>query len=254
MIPELCRITSIEQENEHVFTLTVARSSSFMPGQFSMLYLFGYGEVAMSLSSDPANKNEQSHTICSVGAVTKALSKLQVGDTVGVRGPFGSFWPLDSGCKELLLVAGGLGIAALRPIIYSMLGTKKITLVYGVKTARDIVYKNELAVWQKQGVDVIVTVEEPDAAWHGRCGLVTDHLVQIPNARACICGPEVMMKECAKGLSYLDETELFFSMERNMSCAVGSCGHCLMGPYFICKDGPIFSYSRLKKWLAIKEL
>jgi NAD(P)H-flavin reductase len=260
----MCRIKSITPENSDTFTLALAKEQTFLPGQFNMLYLFGYGEVAISISGDPSQKGELLHTIRAVGSVTNAMQKLKIGDEIGVRGPFGSSWPLTKKGCDVLLIAGGLGLAPMRPLLFYLTANqndyKKISLLYGARSPKELMYQKEFEMWKERGINVQVTVDHADLEWKGQVGVVTKligkHLTSPENTLALLCGPEIMLKFALHELmrTKIDEEAIFISMERNMQCAVGFCGHCQYGPYFICKDGPVFSYKQLKKWLTIKEL
>jgi NAD(P)H-flavin reductase len=220
--------------------------------------------VPISISGDPDKKDELVHTIRAVGAVTQGMQKLKPGDEIGVRGPFGSSWPLSGKDCDVLVIAGGVGLPPLRPALYRLAATrdqyKKITLLYGARTPEDIMYGQDMQRWKEQGLDVKVTVDRGDMSWSGSVGVVTSligkHLPNPKNTLVLICGPEIMIKFAVNELlaAETDERNIHISLERNMQCAVGFCGHCLYGPYFLCKDGPIFSYEQLKPLLFIKEL
>jgi NAD(P)H-flavin reductase len=268
-IPEPFQVKKITHDTDDVFTLTLESCAKkqgvrFSPGQFNMLYQMGFGEVAISISGDPVNNNELVHTIRAIGSVTKRLQKLKVGDQIGVRGPFGNPWPLSKITQDVLIIVGGLGFAPLRPVLYHLSQNTelyhKVTLIYGTRTPKDILYKNELEQWEKNGFNVQVTVDHADTHWRGHTGvltpLITKHISDPGNTLALICGPEIMMHFAIQELKRAEvpDNNIYLSMERNMKCAVGFCGHCQYGPYFICKDGPVFPYTKLKSWLTIKEL
>jgi len=233
-----------------------------LPGQFNMIYLFGTGDVPISIAGA---SNRLAHTIRSVGMVTRGLNRLRRGDQVGIRGPFGSSWPLEEAVgKDIIIVAGGFGIAAVYSAIWTILSRRKhynnVALLYGSRTPRDILYRREFDRWSKRGLELLVTVDRGTSAWSGNVGLVTTLIPQIAfdpsNCIAMICGPEVMMRFTALEFRKygVPDASLFLSMERNMKCATGFCGHCQFGPEFICKDGPIFRYDRVRNWLNIREL
>ena len=269
LVPKTYQIKSIVQETHDVFTLAISAQEEkippFLPGQFNMLYHFGFGEVPISISGDPSKKEEFVHTIRSVGAVTNAMQKLKPGDEIGVRGPFGTHWPLPikKDC-DVLVIAGGLGFAPLRPALYYLIAHreqyKRITLLYGTRSPEDILYKNEMAQWKEQGIEIQVSVDRADVHWHGAIGVITlwigKHLSNPENTLVLLCGPEIMTNFAINELlrTKIDEQSIYISMERNMHCAVGFCGHCQYGPHFLCKNGPIFSYEQLKTWLPIREL
>ncbi len=238
----------------------------FAPGQFNMLYLFGQGEVAISISGDPGRTDTIAHTIRAVGPITGGLGKLKRGDPIGIRGPFGSGWPVDvaKGC-DVVIVAGGVGLAPLRPAVLSLLSNRsdygKISVLYGTRTPRDLLFARQLEQWRARfDLHVEVTVDASGSGWGGDVGVVTTLIprAQFDSARAFafICGPEVMMRFTLRALMArgLTADRLFLSMERNMKCAVGFCGHCQLGPTFICKDGPVFRYDRLARWFGVREL
>jgi NAD(P)H-flavin reductase len=268
LLPAKYQIKSAVQETHDVFTLTLSplkeKIPAFLPGQFHMLYLFGLGEIPISTSGDPSKKDELVYTIRSVGAVTRAMQGLKKGDEIGVRGPFGTYWPLSQNDCDVLMIAGGLGLAPLRPAIYYLASHrkqfKKITLLYGTRTPDDILFKDEWQQWKNQGFDIEISMDRADPRWSGYVGFVTalirPRLTHPENTIVLACGPEVMMKNAVKELqsAKVDERAIHLSMERNMQCAIGCCGHCQFGPFFVCKDGPVFSLDRIKSWLAIKEL
>lgn len=244
----------------------IAGRYSFLPGQFNMLYLPGVGEIAISISGDPAESSRLPHTIRVAGNVTRELARLGEGGSLGLRGPFGSSWPLDD-CrkKDIILVAGGIGLAPLRPAIYGLLHDRdqfgQLTLLYGSRTPAGLLYTQEYDHWRSQGLDVQTTVDRVTDGWNGNVGVVTTLLERLvlpqpENTALFTCGPEVMMwytiqsaRECG-----IPERNLFVSLERNMNCAVGLCGHCQFGPEFICKDGPVFRYDRVASILKVHDL
>lgn len=269
MLPKIYQVKSIETETLDVFSLTLfqpdgSTAAPFFPGQFNMIYQFGFGESAISISGDPANAMDLVHTIRAVGSVTKSLQKLNVGEQIGIRGPFGRPWPLSMKNCDVLVIAGGVGLAPLRSALYHLVANRsdyhKISLIYGARTPEEIVFSKEMRQWEKQGVEVKITVDHADTQWKGRIGVVTALIqgqMENPNNTLVLaCGPEIMLKFAVVELlrAKVDEGSIFLALERNMQCAEGFCGHCQYGPYFLCKDGPIFSYSELKHWFTIKEL
>lgn len=266
-LPELYQVKSITHETADVFTLVLTPQATrhpFMPGQFNMLYHFGYGEIAISIADDPTGQGDLVHTIRAVGSVTRQMQKLKAGDEIGVRGPFGSYWPPETKARDVLVIAGGIGLAALRAALCHLAAHKgasqNITLLYGARTPADIIYKEDLERWHRQGIKVETTVDFAEVEWQGRVGVVTSlirsNIPKPKNTLVLVCGPEVMIKFAVHELlgAEVEEKHIFISMERHMQCAVGFCGHCQYGPYFMCKDGPVFTYEQLKKWLMIKEL
>ncbi len=238
----------------------------FLPGQFNMLYLFGIGEVPISISGDPVREDLLVHTVRKVGTVTEAIGRLKQGESIGVRGPFGTPWPLEeSKGDDLLLIAGGVGLAPLRPVIYEVLARRgeygRFLLLYGARTPADILYKRELQRWRGRfDMYVDVTVDSAPSGWRGHVGVVTTLIERARfdpfHTTAMVCGPEVMMRFAVRALKErgLGEERIFLSMERNMKCGIGLCGHCQFGPYFVCKDGPVFRYDRIKDLLWRKEV
>lgn len=270
--PALATIRRVIWETDDTYTLLIdqprtnGRAFSFKPGQFNMVYAFGVGESAISISSDPARPNSLSHTIHRVGSVTSALSGLKRGDTVGLRGPFGSAWPIDEAVgKDVCIAAGGIGLAPLRPVIYTLVRRReefgRIIILYGARTPLDLLYRVELEQWSKvPNTEVITTVDRGDSSWKGHIGVVTGLFSYIkldsPSTIAMVCGPEVMMKYTCEELERrgLSQEQIFISMERNMKCGVGLCGHCQFGPKFICKDGPVFRLPQIRPLLDKKEI
>ena len=272
MIPQVLQIQKVIWETDDVYTIYLkpegvnGNGYRFAPGQFNMLYVFGKGEAAISISSNPNKPATIKHTIHKVGTVTNALSKLKKGDYVGLRGPFGSSWPTQEAIgKDVCIVTGGIGLAPLRPTIYSLLKNRKdygkIHILYGARSPLDLLYRVELEEWGKvYDVDVHVTVDRSDSSWKGNVGVVT-HLfnytqLDINNTLAMVCGPEIMMKFTIEELmdKGLSEETIYISLERNMKCAIGFCGHCQYGPKFICKDGPVFNYARVNHLFDKKEI
>jgi NAD(P)H-flavin reductase len=271
MVPEPWRVRRVRRETQETFTLELEPVGTrdqfhFLAGQFNMLYLFGVGEVPISVSSDPNDAQKLVHTIRAVGPVTRAMQKLKRGDVLGVRGPFGRHWPVaEASGHDVLIVAGGIGLAPLRPVLYEVLSKRndygQVALVYGTRTPADLLYSGEMKRWQKRpDLQAHVTVDRASAPWNGNVGVVTSLIAKVtidfPNAIAMVCGPEVMMRFTVQELQKrgVDPERIYVSMERNMKCAVGFCGHCQFGPTFICKDGPVFSYASIKNLLAIREL
>jgi NAD(P)H-flavin reductase len=262
MIPRPFRLQRIRKETADTFTLDLAPADgqgtlSFAPGQFNMLYVFGVGEVPISISGDPEDSSALQHTTRAVGTVTKALQGLKKGGTVGIRGPFGSQWPVDQARgRDCVIVTGGIGLAPLRPAFYSLLAHReryrKIVLLYGARSPEDILYRRELERWRsKLDLDVHVTVDRAGSDWRGTVGVVPTLVRRVgfdpSNTTAMVCGPEVMMRFTLRELESrgVEDRQIYLSMERNMKCAVGFCGHCQFGPTFICKDGPVFRFDRI---------
>lgn len=270
LIPEPYVLQRKKRETRDTFTVelepkTGSAGARFLAGQFNMLYVFGLGEVPISMSGNPA-RERLVHTIRSVGKVTHAITRLKRGDAVGIRGPFGSNWPvLEAAGRDIVVVAGGIGLAPLRPVIYAVLAARRrygrVALLYGTRTPRDLLFKPELRKWRgRLDIDIEVTVDSADDSWRGDVGVVTELIRQATfdpaNVTVMICGPEVMMRFTAAAFRNrgVEPENIFLSMERNMKCAIGYCGHCQFGPTFICKDGPVFRLDALESWLSIREL
>ncbi|GAB3096285.1 FAD/NAD(P)-binding protein [Pseudomaricurvus hydrocarbonicus] len=240
------------------------------PGQFNMLYSFGAGEVPISLSgsinaSDSVRSADRyTHTLRAVGKTTEALARLQVGDQLGVRGPFGRGWPMDQlAGKKVVVIAGGLGLAPLKPLLEALLADithyGHVQLFYGGKRPEELLYPESLIHWSEK-IEVQLSVDQAGPDWRGHVGVITQLLASAEmdpdNTLAVICGPEIMMRFTIQALQKqgLPDTALYLSMERNMHCAVGHCGHCQWGPHFICKDGPVFCYADIAPWFFQREL
>jgi NAD(P)H-flavin reductase len=230
-----------------------------------MLYVMGVGEIAISLSGDPGNPGELVHTIRSVGAVSRALAHLRAGAEMGLRGPYGSAWPVESARgRDVVVAAGGLGMAPLRPVIYQLVRERhafgRIYLLYGTRTPSDFLFKTEWKRWRSQGIEIRCAVGTASPKWKGDVGHVTTLVPKIElkasDAVALVCGPEVMMRYTAYELEKkgLPPENIHLSLERNMKCAIGFCGHCQFGPHFICKDGPVLPFARGDRLLRIREV
>jgi NAD(P)H-flavin reductase len=271
MLAEPYALRRMQQETYDTFTFELepknkGRAFSFAPGQFNMLYVFGVGEVPISISGDPAKSETLVHTTRAVGTVTNAMWKLRNGDTLGVRGPYGTGWPLEEAKgKDVVIVTGGLGLPPLRPSLYQLLSQKqeygKLVLLYGARTPEDIVYGQEIEQWRKRSdLAVDVTVDRATGQWRGNVGVVTTLIPKATfdpaNTIAMVCGPEIMMRFTIAELQRrgIPDKSIYFSMERNMKCGFGFCGHCQFGPFFVCKDGPVFRYDRLKPFFGKGEI
>lgn len=271
MVPQPWRVRRLWWETEDTFTFDLTSENGgakfqFLPGQFNMLYAFGIGEVPISISGPPAKSGSLVHTVRAVGAVTRAMGSLKHGAQVGVRGPFGSCWPVEEAVgKDVVIVAGGIGLAPLRPVIYEVLAKRqmfgRVCLLYGTRTPDDILYTKELQKWWGRGdLQILMTVDRAGQIWTGNVGVVTTLIAKAQfhpdNTVAMVCGPEVMMRFTIRELQNrgMGVNDIYISMERNMKCAVGFCGHCQFGPTFICKDGPIFRYDKIQRLFAIREI
>jgi anaerobic sulfite reductase subunit B len=234
------------------------------PGQFTMLYAFGVGEVPVSISGFPRGE-VLVQTIRAVGAVTRALCAAVPGDTIGVRGPFGTDWGLNiADGRDVLIVAGGIGLAPLRPVVLAALDRRarydRVVLLIGARSPDDLIFTRELETWSKRGADVRVTVDHGQRGWDGHVGLVTgliEHAVDDPaDAAAFVCGPEIMMRLSADTLVRcgIPAADIRVSLERNMRCGAALCGHCQLGPLLLCRDGPVVSYAEAAPLVTVKEL
>jgi NAD(P)H-flavin reductase len=277
-IPFEATIRWIKKETRDTFTSAlkinsreIQKAYRFIPGQFNMLYVPGIGEAPISISSSP-HDHDLMHTIRVAGDVTTALSMLRAGDVIGMRGPFGKGWPLEeTEDLDLLIVAGGLGIAPLRSVARHILRNPapnkrgsahpRRMLLYGAKTPKDIIFRDEFPRYRDL-FDVLLTVDraDPEEYWRGETGLVTKLFDRLSIDPLCtivfVCGPEIMMQTSVRDLIQrgVSEERIFLSLERNMNCGLGLCGHCFFGPKFVCKDGPVFRFSEIRGLTGIKEL
>jgi NAD(P)H-flavin reductase len=265
------RVKRVRKETYDTFTFELFPANgidgfSFAPGQFNMLYVPGVGEVPISISGDPGKPETLVHTVRSVGTVTEKMCARGPGALLGVRGPFGTSWPVEEAVgSDVVIVCGGIGLAPLRPALYHVMANRekygRVALLYGARTPEDLLYKTELPKWRGHfDLQVEVTVDSATGAWRGHVGVVT---TLIPPARfdpestvAMVCGPEVMMRFTLVELERrgVPAENTYVSMERNMKCALGFCGHCQFGPTFICKDGPVFRYDQIQPFFAKREI
>jgi NAD(P)H-flavin reductase len=280
LLPRAAVIEDVRPETSGVATYRLRLSDanqsanySFQAGQFNMLYVPGWGEVAISLSG-PSRRTASNgqhatllvHTIRTAGSVTQALARFGAGGRIGLRGPFGKPWPLEvlQG-SDIVLVAGGIGLAPLRPVIYSLLDRRscfgRCVLLCGARSADQLLYAAEYAAWSSAGLEVQTTVDRPSATWNGNVGVVpllVDRLrLQNPNDTAFLmCGPEVMMRFTAAALLErgIAAEQIWVALERHMQCAVGLCGHCQLGTELLCRDGPVYRYDRVQPLLQIHDL
>ncbi|MGH9648968.1 MAG: FAD/NAD(P)-binding protein [Terriglobales bacterium] len=268
MLPHLAAIQGVKPEAYGIATFSMnfvdqaeRAAFRFQPGQFNMLYLPGFGEVAISISSDPATPQALGHTVRNAGSVTRAIGRLKPGDTLGVRGPYGSHWPLEKAHgKNLIIVAGGIGLAPLRPVVLSVLDHRdafgRVLLLYGARTPADLLYTREFGRWREGGVEVNITVDLADENWKGKVGVVPQlfYFVRMEHKNSLVltCGPEIMMRFVIyEALARrIPKDSIYLSMERNMKCAVGFCGHCQFGPTFICKQGPVLNYAAIEPFFG----
>ena len=271
MLPHWAEVIEIVQEAEGIATYwlkfkdeNLAKSYSFLPGQFNMIYIPGHGEAAISISSDPEDHSRIGHTIRFVGNVTRAISRLKVGDDVGIRGPFGTPWAMDElEGLDITIAGGGIGLAPLRPIIYHIINHRdryeKVHVLYGARTPNDMLYPEEYAAWEKHDIQIATTVDRADGSWIGSVGVVPmlfyRYRMEAPKSVVLTCGPEIMIRFVVfEALARrVPPDHIYVSLERNMKCGQGSCGHCQLGPYFICKDGPVFRFDQLEDFFNVEE-
>lgn len=270
MVPTPYRLTRRTVETHDSVTLHLAPVGTplpqFRPGQFMMMYARGIGEAAISISGDPSTQDGSVvHTIRAVGAVTAALCDSRPGSIIGLRGPYGTSWDIESGTgRDLVVVAGGVGLAPLRPVVLGALAARRrygrVTLIAGARTPAEFLYRSELDSWSgRPDLDVELTIDQPAAGWDGPVGFVTEPLQRLPldptRTIAFLCGPEPMMRFSAQLLldKGLEPTDIRLSLERNMKCGVALCGHCQLGPLLVCRDGPVVDY-RVAPLMRVKEL
>jgi anaerobic sulfite reductase subunit B len=268
MTPEPFHVTRRTQELSDTWTLELEPVSGdridFAPGQFTMLYAFGIGEVPISVSGEPGGPLV--HTVRAVGAVSEAICAAQPGDVLGVRGPFGNVWPVEAAAgADIVVVAGGIGLAPLRPAVLQVLGRRgeygDVAVLYGSRTPADMLYKLELQRLRGRfDLQVDVTVDFAGAGWQGKVGVVPKLVAGArfdPGATvAFVCGPEIMMHFAARALldRGVPSDRIYLSMERNMRCGLGHCGHCQLGPTLICRDGPVYRYDEMEQLMGVREL
>lgn len=256
-----------EADSIHTYRLRLndeetRRNFRFTAGQFNMVYLFGVGEVAISIVSDPEQPERLDHTIRSVGRVTSAIAQLQAGETLGIRGPFGQGWPLHAARgHDVVIVTGGLGCApvmgAIEYIFRRRLHYGSVKIIHGVKSPRDLVFHERFEAWSKRpDTEVLLASDRPDKTWRYHVGVVTELFERVsidpPKTMVLMCGPEIMMRLGVPILMRrgIPATAIYVSLERHMECGVGLCGHCQMGPYFLCKEGPVMRYDLIEPWLG----
>lgn len=268
MTPRIFRVASKRRETADTVTLAFdpieGPQIELRPGQFDMLYAFGIGEVPISMSG--MSEGSVLHTVRAVGAVTRAICDAGEGDVFGMRGPYGNGWGLeDHPGADVLIVAGGIGLAPLRPAIEHVLAHRelhgKLSVLIGARSPELLIFQDDIARWQARlDAQVRVTIDVAPSEWRGAVGLVTELIPRVSfdpgRTVALVCGPEIMMRAVATDLMDLGvaSDQIRISMERNMKCAIGHCGHCQFGPEFVCKDGPIFPYERVKSLMRVREV
>lgn len=269
MVPHRYRVVDRHEELADTVTLALEPAGSdpacFEPGQFAMLWVFGVGEVPISMSGDPTSGGPILHTIRAVGGVTRALCGMEPGRQLGWRGPFGHGWGLaDAAGHDVLLMAGGIGLAPIRPALYQVLAHRerygRVVLLVGARSPADLLFSEELAHWRSRfDLEVEVTVDAGPRDWRGDVGVVTMLIgrghFDPSDVRAFVCGPEMMMRFTASSLQDhgVDAARIQVSLERNMRCAIAQCGHCQLGGVFVCREGPVLSWQEAAPLLKVRE-
>ncbi|MFZ1413402.1 MAG: FAD/NAD(P)-binding protein [Defluviicoccus sp.] len=265
------RISHVRRELADTFTLTLdppaeAAVASFLPGQFNMLYVFGRGEVPVSISGATGEGGRLKHTVRAVGAVTAAMQRLRAGDVVGVRGPYGTGWPIaEAASNDVVIIAGGIGLAPLRPAVEAILRQRerygRFIILYGSRSPDDILFARDLERWRSRlDTFVDVTVDRAGGAWRGNVGLVTELIARVgleaEHTVALLCGPEAMMRFAVRALGErgVEAGRIYLSLERNMKCGMGLCGRCQLAGHFVCRDGPVFRLDRVGNVFQVREL
>ncbi len=271
MLPFWAEIVEIVREAPGVATYwlqfldpALREGFHFKAGQFNMVAVPGLGEAAISISSDVEDSGRIGHTIRAVGNITSTINHMKVGDVLGIRGPFGNSWPVDewSG-KDIVIAAGGIGLPPMRPVLYYVMKHRhdfgKVIVLYGARTPNDLQFAREYKTWQDKEIELQVTVDRGDDTWQGRVGVVPilfyHTRVDPHNTVILTCGPEIMIRFVIfEALARRVPAErIFVSLERNMKCGLGSCGHCQLGPFFVCKDGPVFSFDKLQPYVNVED-
>ena len=269
-LPLPYRVIAVRQDTPDTATVDLQPVGAAIPepgpGQFTMLYMLGVGEAPISVSGAPIAGAPLAQTLRGVGAVSKAIIRLQPGEELGVRGPYGTMWPVgEAEGHDVLFIAGGLGLAPLRPAVRHVLANRerfgRVSVLYGARTPQDILYRDELVLWRRMlDVQVEVTVDRGARTWHGAVGVVTELIpragVNPARTIAMVCGPEVMMRFSVQALqgAGLPTEQIYVSMERSMKCGIGLCGHCQFGPDFVCKEGAVMRYDRIAAIFTVREI
>lgn len=247
-----------ETPNIRTFVLKPEQEIPFLAGQFVELTIPGFGEAPFTPSSSQFERETLEMTIMRVGRATGALFQKKAGDVLGIRGPYGKPYPLDEFAgRDIYIVGGGVGLAPLRALFLALVHElhkyRRVYLRYGARTPNDIVYKRHIPEWRKiKGVDIELSVDTGDESWVGKVGVVTCLMDEIPcdvkKSVAVVCGPPIMMKFVTMKLleAGFPGASIYLSMEKNMSCGLGQCGHCRLGRFFTCKDGPVLTWEQIK--------
>ncbi len=269
MVPEAFEVVSSHRDTPDTWTLSLkspsGRAVPFRPGQFMMLSAGGAGEVPISISGDPEQPERLSHTVRSVGLATAAICSAGTGRVLAARGPFGGSWPMSElEGLDVVIAAGGIGLAPLRPAILALLAHRerygRLVLLYGGRAPDQLLYRDELDAWTARGMEVYVTVDSAGPEWLGHIGVVTRLIARArldgSASAALTCGPEVMMRFTVAGLRQagVEPERIYVSMERNMQCGFGHCGHCQLGPTLVCREGPVYRFPDVEPWIGIREL
>ena len=271
LLPRPFEVVAKRRETHDVVTLMVEPADGrscleFAPAQIGMIGVPGVGQVPISFSNHPDSRRCLSVTIRAVGAVTTAITEADIGAVISVRGPYGTAWPIElTWGRDVLFVAGGLGLAPLRSAVFHVAENAEdrgsVGIVYGAKTQHDMLFRSDLEIWgELDDVRVHLTVDNADDEWKGDVGLVTEMfdqaLERLQAPLVMMCGPDIMMINACRDLTArgIEQTDIWVTLERNMKCAIGLCGHCQFGPLFVCKDGPVFRYDRVSELFAIGEV
>jgi NAD(P)H-flavin reductase len=271
LVPVPALVTKVDIEARGILTYTLQLQDPdirdryrFWPGQFNMLSLPGIGESAISISSDPADPLHLAHTVRSVGNVTQALSRIPEGAVIGVRGPYGNPWPVERAVgHDVLIVAGGIGLAPLRPAICELARNRsqygRIQILIGARVPDDLLYTAEYETWRTHDIEVVETVDRAEGDWKGRVGVVPILFYALrPDPKQTFvftCGPEIMLRFVIfeSMARRIPKERIFVSIERNMKCGIAVCGRCQYGPIFLCKDGPVLSFDRIESFFSVEE-
>ena len=272
-VPAEAQVVQRVQESPNIVTLRLRftdpalhEAFEFAPGQFNMLYLYGVGEVPISIVSDPSDSHMFDHTVRAVGRVTHPLSALQAGDRLGIRGPFGRGWPLPAARgRDVLIATGGIGCAPVVSVIHYVMRRReqfgRVVIMQGVKHSADLIWRSQYEAWAREpDTQVLLAADEAGPAWPWSVGQITALLgeAHLDPARttAMMCGPEGMMIAVRRELRErgLSDDDIWLTMERSMKCAIGECGHCQFGPNFLCRQGPVFSAAEVGHLLGVRGL
>jgi len=269
MVPASFEVVEKRQDTADVWTLELMADSGepfeFEPGQFTMLAAAGAGEVPISISGDPDKPERLVHTVRAVGLATEAICAAEHGQVLSVRGPFGRPWPVhEAEGADVLIAAGGIGLPPLRPAILRLLAQRerygRLLLLYSGRSPDELLFTDEFEDWSRRGFEVQVTVDAAGEDWDGHVGVVTRLVrhtkLEAGRVIAMSCGPELMMRFLVAALieQGVSSDGVYISMERNMQCGIGRCGHCQLGPTLVCRDGPVYPWPEINPWLAIREL